>query len=334
MSDGMPDKAWHILEVLRDGDGPMTGAVIAERLLLEGREVSERTIRLYLGLLEKEGLARRMGRKGCLITEDGRTELVGRHVFERVGFLSAKIDQMTYAMDFDLDRRAGSVVVNTVTVMPEMLRACIDEITQVFKCGYAMGELTALLPPGQHGENVIIPEGLVGFTTVCSVTLNGVLLKHGIPMASRFGGLIELRNGKPRRFVEIIMYDGTSVDPLEVFIRSGMTNYIGAIRNGNGQIGASFREIPANSRELAVALSHKLKAIGLGAILEIGACGKPLLEIPISEGRAGMILIGGLNPASVFQEKDLPYSAQVMSGLLEFNRLIHYSQLKDQVAAL
>jgi repressor of nif and glnA expression len=54
---------------------------------------------------------------------------------------------------------------------------------------------------------------------VCSITLNGVLLKHGIPTTSRFGDP-ELQNRKPMRFAEIIMYDGTSIDPLEVFIQT------------------------------------------------------------------------------------------------------------------
>ena len=47
-----------------------------------------------------------------------------------------------------------------------------------------------------------------------SITLNGVLLKHGIPTTSSFGGLLELREGRAIRFVEMIHYDGTSIDPL------------------------------------------------------------------------------------------------------------------------
>ena len=38
-----------------------------------------------------------------------------------------------------------------------------------------------------------------------------------------------------------VNYDGTSIDPLEVFIRSGMTDNIGVVKTGNGRIGASFR---------------------------------------------------------------------------------------------
>ena len=85
---------------------------------------------------------------------------------------------------------------------------------------------------------------MIGVGTVCSITLNGVLLKHGVPTVSRFGGLLEMKDKKPVRFVEVIMYEGTSIDPLEIFIRSGMTNYLGAIKTGSGRIGASSGNFP------------------------------------------------------------------------------------------
>ncbi len=122
-------------------------------------------------------------------------------------------------------------------------------MSEVFAAGYAMGELIVLLRPGEQVGQQAIPEGNVGIGTVCSITFNGVLVAHGIPTHSRFGGLLELRDHKPTRFVEFINYDGTTLDPLEVFIRSVMTDYVGATQTGNGLIGASFREVPADSRD-------------------------------------------------------------------------------------
>ena len=86
-----------------------------------------------------------------------------------------------------------------------------------------------ILAPGEQIGSLTVPPDRIGFCSVCSITINGVLLKHGVPTTSRFGGLLELRDRTPVRFVEMIHYDGTSIDPLEVFIRSGMTDYHGAI---------------------------------------------------------------------------------------------------------
>ena len=123
-----------------------------------------------------------------------------------------------------------------------------------------MGNRLALLAPGETLGHLTVPQDKLGFCTVCSITLNGVLLKHGVPTISRFGGLLELRDRQPTRCIEMIDYDGTSIDPLEVFIRSGMTNYMGAIRNGNGLIGASYREMPEDARDRVIQLGERLSA--------------------------------------------------------------------------
>ena len=157
------------------------------------------------------------------------------------------------------------------------------------------------------------------------------LLKYGIPTNSRFGGLLELQGRKPTRFVEIIMYDGTSLDPLEVFIRSGMTDYLGAIKTGNGRIGASFREFPAESRDLVDDLAHKLEDVGLGGFQKIGLPGQALLGIPVSEGRVGAIVIGGLNPVAILEEQGIRVHSRALAGLIDFNRLFHYAELKSRI---
>ena len=41
------------------------------------------------------------------------------------------------------------------------------------------------------------------------MTINGVFLKNGIPVVSRFGGVIEVDEGKPSRFTAILSYDGS-----------------------------------------------------------------------------------------------------------------------------
>jgi repressor of nif and glnA expression len=171
-------------------------------------------------------------------------------------------------MNFDLALRRGTVVINTAIVGREVLLSRLGNICRVFEQGYAMGSLVSLLRSGDRIGEIQVPQGMVGLCTVCSVTLNGVLLKHGIPTRSIFSGLLELDDGVPTRFSELINYDGSSVDPLQLFIRSRQTDYMGAITNGNGRIGAGFREIPEDSYDLAVSLSEKLEGIGLGAFMK------------------------------------------------------------------
>jgi hypothetical protein len=198
-----------------------------------------------------------------------------------------------------------------------------------------MGKLLTLLRPGEQVGQAPIPEGQVGIGTVCSITLNGVLVANGIPIHSRFGGLLELRDHKATRFTEFINYDGTTIDPLEVFIRSVMTDYVGATHNGNGLIGASFREVPADSREHVTDLAHRMDRVGLGGVFMIGWPGRPLLEIPVSEGRLGVIVIGGLNPVAILEERGIRvYRTGALAGLIDYERLFPYEELPDRARRL
>ncbi|HNX27144.1 MAG TPA: NrpR regulatory domain-containing protein [Phycisphaerae bacterium] len=315
-----------ILNVLKEQAKPVSSARITQLLNASGYDFSERTVRFYLKELDRDGLTVSCGRKGRNITEQGLSEFHSSQIMHRTGYLSARIDQMMYRMDFDLPRRSGKVVVNTSVADPQMLLGYADEICQVFDKGYAMGKLLTLLSPGETIGETVIPDGKVGFCTVCSITVNGVLLKHGVPVSSRFGGLLELVGGKATRFVEMIHYDGTSIDPLEVFIRSGMTDYHGAIRDGNGQIGGSFRDIPADSRELVSHISERLDSIGLGAIMELGLPGQPLLDIPVNYGQIGAIVVGGLNPIAILEEQECRVVSRALNGLMDYSRLFYFDE--------
>lgn len=334
MSSKRDRKRSIILEFLRGAHGPVSTTEVSAQLTARGLDVRERTVRLYLAQMRAEGLTEPVGRQGHRLTEAGLAELKAVTVLDRLGLLSAKIDEMTYRMSFDLGSRRGTVVVNTSIAPIEALSAGAERICLVFEKGYAMGRWMALLPPGERVGDIVVPEGRVGFCTVCSITINGVLLKNGIPMRSRFGGLLELMSGRATRFVELIAYDATTIDPLEVFIRSGMTDYIGAISTGNGRIGAGFREIPADSRETTLLLAEKLERAGLGAVLEVGWSGQHLFGIPVGNGHAGMVVVGGLNPISIVEEMGYRVESRALAGLMEFNRLFDYTELPERLEDL
>jgi len=334
MRDKIEKTRLAILRILQDANRPLGSTRIGERLAAMGLEVSERTIRFYLLALDRAGLTRNLGKRGRQITEPGVEELSKARVIEKVGLLASKIDQMTYRMDFNLSRRTGTIVLNLCVVPRPQLQQAGRLIRRVFAAGYGMGELMTLVPGGERVGEVTVPKGMVGIGTVCSITLNGVLLAEGIPTVSRFGGLLELVDGKPFRFEEIIYYEGTSLDPLEIFIRGGMTDTIGAAATGNGRIGASFREVPGASRDQVIALTRKLEKAGLGGVLMVGWPGRPLLEIPVGEGRMGVIVTGGLNPLAALEEKGVHIHARALAALVDYRELFPYPELEARIRKL
>ena len=54
-------------------------------------------------MANKEGLTEKAGKRRH-ITDFGLKELKTARVIEKVGFLAAKIDQMTYRMNFDIKK--------------------------------------------------------------------------------------------------------------------------------------------------------------------------------------------------------------------------------------
>jgi hypothetical protein len=144
-------------------------------------------------------------------------------------------------------------------------------------------------------------------------------MSEGIPATSRYGGLIEMRQGRPVRFVELMEYSGVTVDPLETFIRAGMTDVRGAAGKETGVISASFREIPSVALDDARRVFDRLQRSGMGGILMIGRPGQPLLDIPVAEGRTGFIVVGGLNPLAAVVEAGISCELKSLSGLEEFS---------------
>jgi hypothetical protein len=334
MSDKTEKKRLAILRILQEAGRAVGSSRITERLIAAGHDITERTVRFYLQSMDNDGLTENLGRRGRLITQKGMQELSSARIIDRVGFLAAKIDQMTYRMKFDLKSRTGTVVVNTSVIEKAQLKRAVPLMKKVFSHGYGMGRILTLFPPKERIGEMTIPEDMVGIGTICSITINGILLAHSIPTYSRFGGLLELHDYKPSRFVEVIYYNGTTLDPLEVFIRSGMTDYVGATKNGNGLIGAGFREVPADSREDVVRLAGQLEEVGLGGFMSIGWPGQPLLEIPVNQGQVGAIVIGGLNPVAILEEVGIRTYSRALSGLADYKIFFPYEELDERADAV
>ena len=258
-------------------------------------------------------------------------ELQSVRAYEKVGFLSSKIDEYSFNMNFDIDNKKGTVLVNITLISQEDLKESLELLEDAFENGFSMGTLLTLFYPEDSVDDIQVPKGFVGIGSVCSITLNGILLSKGIPVHSIFGGLLEVEKKQAKRFVEIIRYSGTSLDPLEVFIASGLTDHVGVCSSGNGLVGASFREIPAVCRDKAIEISNKCREIGLGGILEIGYPGSSLLEIPVSEGRVGLIVTGGLNAVGLLAESGIKLYSKTLSGYVEFNKLFSYRDLKKKI---
>ena len=320
-----------ILKVLHRIDRPAGATQVEELLRGWGVDLSERSIRLYLLQLDAEGFTQLHSRRaGRVLTAKGRAELEKGDVIERMGFISGQIDELTYRMGFNLRGGMGTLVVNTTLIPAREEVAALDVVRPVYAARLGMGTRLLVLRAGAIYDvrrAAVVPRGKIAMVTVCSVTLNGVLLKEGIPVTSRFGGLLEFRNRLPARFVELLDYEGTTQDPLELFIRAKMTSVRKCEQTGNGLVGASFREFPSVALPAVLKIRDQLRLLGLDGILAVGVPDQPLYGIPVGEGRTGLVVLGGLNPAAALEEAGIASENRSLAGLLEYTKFPEFRHL-------
>jgi len=314
-------KALYILKSLSNSREPLGARVISRWLKDNGIELGERAVRYHLKLMDERGLTKIIGRDGRLITETGIEELKSALVRDKVGYAFSKIEHLAFRTNFDLNKLTGTVPVNISFFPREKFSQALQAMKPAFAAGLCVSDLVAVAQEGDSLGDMTVPGGMIGLATVCSIAVNGCLLKAGVPMDSRFGGILQLRRHQPLRFVELIHYAGSSVDPSEVFIRARMTSVKAAAESGDGKILANFREIPAICRPIAEEVVDKLKAASLNALFLLGDTSEPVCEIPVEVNRIGMILLGGLNPTAAAEEAGIETENFAMSTIMEYKNL-------------
>ena len=220
-----------ILKILSDSSEPLGSRVISRRLKDHGVDLGERAVRYHLKFMDERGLTQLVGRDGRLITELGIDELGSALVRDKVGFAISKIELLAFRTDFNWNKRTGLVPVNVSFFPEDKFVKALQVMRPAFAEGLCVSDLVAVAREGERLGELMVPQGKVGLATVCSIIINGALLKAGVPMNSRFGGILQIRNHKPLRFVELIQYDGSSLDPSEVFIRARMTSVRDVAKN-------------------------------------------------------------------------------------------------------
>jgi hypothetical protein len=316
-----------ILRTLASAEEPMGARAIANRLHAEGIELSERTVRYHLRLMDEQGLTQNLGEPGRLITDRGRQEIEHAGVHEKLGFVISKIDSLAYRSTFDMDTKQGKIILNLSFIPQGRFDEALEIMRDVFRAGYCMSELAVVRRAGERVGEVQVPEGMVGFGTVCTVTFNSVLLKRGIPVDSKYAGLLEIYRDKPLRFTHLIAYAGTTVDPTEMFTVGGMTRVRDASLLGQGRILASFREVPAVAEADLREVLAQYRSNGLSGVLATGKPSQPLLEVPVGMDHIGLAIVAGLTPVAALTESGIPVINKAMSTLVEFSEMRPVSEL-------
>ncbi|MEE8637897.1 MAG: NrpR regulatory domain-containing protein [Candidatus Margulisiibacteriota bacterium] len=325
----MQRKMNSILKIVAESNEPVGSKEISEKLEQLGIDMPERTVRYHLKKLNEKGLLKVFWKEGRMITSKGMEELNEALIYDKVGLVSAKIETKAYKMDFDVDKKEGSVILNLSLFCKNDFEQAREVMAPVFEKRYATSDLVAVAGEGEQLGGVTVPEGKVAFGTLCTININGIFLRHSIPVESKFGGLLRIEKENPLRFTDLIEYKGTTLDPHEIFIKSRMTSVNRACL-GTGKVLAGLREIPSAGCHEAEAILRKIESARVGRVIAIGRPGQAILGWPIGEQRVGIVVPGGLNPVAAAEEAGIKTESKALFTLLDYRELKSFWEIHNR----
>jgi len=124
---------------------------------------------------------------------------------------------------------------NTSIIDKADIERVLEIIGRTFDAGYTISRRVLILEEGAGLFAQEIPAGCIGIATLCSITLDGMLMKRGIPVDTSFAGVVDVRDRKPAEFTDLIAYAGSSLDPMKVFMARRVTHVIDAMESARAR---------------------------------------------------------------------------------------------------
>jgi hypothetical protein len=307
-------KLVEILRIIDESDSAIGARLIADRLNERGYRIGERGVRYHLRILDERGLTKKQGYEGRVLTPLGLKELKHALVGDRLGFVITRIEKMIYNTTFNPETKKGNIVVNTSVIDLDDFDAVMDILEEVNSSNYTLGSYIGLIE--ESTSEVRIPKGKIGIATICSITLDGILLKNGIPVNTKYGGLIEIQNHAPRGFTDVIAYRATSIDPMKIFMSRRMTSVIRAIREGQGKVLANIREIPLSAEQAMEEVLKKLESVKIKGVVRNEE--KCIFKYPVVCNRIKVPVYAGINAMAAVEEAGIAVETHPVSQLMKF----------------
>jgi repressor of nif and glnA expression len=303
-----------ILRILRDHQDPMGAKRLSELMAERGFVLSDRAVQYYLSYLDSMGFTEKIGNQGRILTPAGMAETDNALVDDRIGFIISKLERLAYRSTFDPATSTGDVAYN-LSIVPEesfeKTEAIFNEVVQA-GCGFFNSYKVIDRDPR-------IPAGYVGFITLCSISMDGVFQRKGIPVKMAYGGRLEIENGIPQQFLDLIGYRGTTIDPLELFISSGLTSISGYARTRTGIALANVREVPVSAQHQVEETIRLMNACGFLFPVTMGS---QVFNLPPNPHRLSIVAFSGLNYIGNCVEHGIEVKTEIGAGNIQFSKVV------------
>jgi repressor of nif and glnA expression len=114
-------------------------------------------------------------------------------------FVNHSIEDFAVQVTFDPVAGEGNVVYNLSLIKNEDLDFAISTLKDAYKTGVTVSGRVRFISSGEKICGYIIPKGLTGICTICSVTFDGLLIRRGIPITPIRRGRCRDRKTNPNK---------------------------------------------------------------------------------------------------------------------------------------
>jgi repressor of nif and glnA expression len=236
---------------------------------------------------------------------------------EPLVFTLSRIENLMHQVSFDPEEMKGKIITNTSLVEKDRLSETLAVFYDVIQSGLSVSPLIKL---GEEKRQIEIK-------TACSLTICGVLLKSGIPVRPKGGGLIEVVEREPTRFTDMLMYWATTIDPIDVLTSQELTDITGMMRRGDGRILGNRQEAPMLARDKIEEVLDQLTAAEFTGVLELGEPNMNVLGVSVERDHVGIALVGGTNLVAAAQECGINVRHESISDLTDVAEMKHIEEL-------
>jgi len=313
-------KLIEIMRVIHESDKPIGARAIADELNNRGYDIGERAVRYHLRILDERGFTHKHGYAGRTLTDLGENEMNDALIGDRFGFVISRIEEMAFKTTYNPETDKGDVVVNISYFDKDDFETVVDLISYTAHSGYMISPKVRVFEEDSEPE-IPLPPGKIGIATVCSVTFDGLLLKAGIPVEPAYGGILQIENRKPARFLDLISYSGTSIDPIKIFMNRAHTSVLEVLEKGEGKILANMRQINASAYDMTGEILKRVAKVGLAGCITTGEIDEFLLGAPVDIGKFGVAVVGGINGVCALEETGIKIETNPLSTMLEYRTM-------------
>ncbi len=228
----------------------------------------------------------------------------------KIPFMLSKSWNLIQQVNFDVEKQKGEIISNVSYVH----RNALDDALDIMEDTYNKNPkyINPYYKVIDHPDD----DSKVGIATICGLSIDGILINNGIMSNPTYSGLLELT--EPPLFIDLISYNGTTLDPHKIFLSKNMTSI--TAEASPKKILASVKEIPYVSRDDAVQILEVLNNIGF-SVYKIGKPRELVYNSKVDNYNFGVITGGGLNSIGAVKEKGMDIEVKAMEKLISFEKM-------------